>query len=409
MAMKKIAVAVLALVVLTGLVVVIALVDKHSPPPTTPPGTGEGSEPPSVAAETGHVKGEPVPSNESGISQEALKPLDSRIGSDGVMTIAPRNYTHGMAFVEMSFFKRYLDGKVKPYPLDDIQLSPLVGYGGNTGLRGAHGLRLGVTDAPNVRRALSPGEGYRITYYTPVDGPSTKPLTPYPSFSVPENLPPNSVYRVDLIIEDEIARQQFEAARQATAQRRQQIVEQETITVTFTESLDTRFAVLYWAGDHQRESTGAPGTRTVAIKGPNPLGGELAVCRIIGRLWCWAYISNVQSRSVTLPTDADVVVRDNKLVKLDIVFDEADTARLADFEAVGLYTSPDARLPVFAEALPRRAAPDQSIANVLSLKALPGTYYVRIGSPPSKDEIPIGTVSVTAKGPNRFDLQIPDR
>ena len=202
MAMKNIGVAVLALAALAGLVVVIALVDKHGPPSAAPPRTGQGSEPPSVAAGTGYVKGEIVPLQDSGIPREFVRLSPKVWDANGLTVYLPPGYEKGMPLVEMSFLKREMDGTVKPFRLRTV------GVFGSMGMHGAHTLLLGVVDDPNVSGELRPGMEYTVSHYVPAGENQsfrTPPLNP--TFRVPENLPPNSVYRVDLIIEDEIARQ----------------------------------------------------------------------------------------------------------------------------------------------------------------------------------------------------------
>jgi hypothetical protein len=166
-----------------------------------PPAPGAGGAPKAVP-------GEIVPFEKSGIPQEALKSTDHLAG-DGMKTVLSHDYQPGTPLVEISFLKRNADGTTEPFALSTVEILSADGRGPSIGLDGAHGLREDVTRDPNSRRGMMRGKTYKIASYIPVGGHTgikTAPLDPV--FQVPEDLPPNSVFRVKLIIKDEMAEQQ---------------------------------------------------------------------------------------------------------------------------------------------------------------------------------------------------------
>jgi len=355
------------------------------------------------------VEGEIVHIEQCDIPEQALKPFSHFLGADGIRTILRTGYRKGMPLVEISFLKRALDRGVVPFPLSSVELSPLTGYGGSTGLDGAHGIRLAVSDGPNADESLAPGGGYRITQYIPVGGDTgihTAPLNT--SFRVPENLPPDTVYRVKLIIKDEILEEELLAQKKAEEERERRIAEEEKITVTFTTVPDPELGVIYRVGKRTREAgLGKTASNTVVMEGPNALGGELFVLLPRSPSRCWAYIKKLQTRSVTLPQDADLIVQEDKLVEVSILLNEKDLPRLAKYQAVSFYISAAAKLPLFGKSLRQLAALEGKLSKKLSVKMLPGTYYVRVGDP-TQEEIVIGKVSVNAAGPNNYTVKLPD-
>jgi len=358
----------------------------------------------------GIVGGEVVPMETCGIPPEAFRSGSrSYKGVDGIKTLFPSGYVRGTPLVEMRFLRRKPDGETEAFVLNTVGLSKRQGYGPDFALQEAHGIRLAVTSNPKESRGLRPGNVYTISHYW-APGQSNATLTPKPrpGFRVPDNLPANTVYRVKLIIKDEIRERELLAKKLAAKERQKRIAEEEKITVTFTTVPDSHFVVLYNDGDRSREGSPAePGGDVVVMKGPNKLEGELGVFLAKSGGRCWAYIRSLKKRSITLPKDADIVVSEDKLVELPISFDKVDLLKLSKYKAIAFYGSADGKLPLFGSSLRQLASQDPNAPKELSVKILPGTYYVRVGTP-REDESPIGTVTIKGRDPDPFSIELPD-
>ncbi len=358
-----------------------------------------------------YAVGEIVPLADCNIPADVLKPRHSYEGPDGIKTFVPRNYKPGLPFVEMRFLRRDLDGNLVPYEVERVGLSSLRGAGGSTRVGGMSGMRMAVTDdAVASYRNVKPGNDYRISHYQ-LEGQSlaihTEPLMP--AFHVPEDLPPNSVYRVNLVIKDEILEKELLARKEAAKTRRERIAEEEKITITLAEVPSRPLAILYHAGNRVREVTWAdPNENGVEIRGPNKLGGELVACTTESGLRYWAYIRNLRRRDITLPKDADIICDEKDLVDLRIVLRDEDVAGQVEQQAIAFYASSEGKLPLFALRLRDKLADmPADTARELSVKIKPGTYYARMGEPMEK-ETAVGRVTVSAEGPNTWQLELPD-
>lgn len=358
----------------------------------------------------GIVEGEVVAIETCGIPAEEFESGATYKGADGIKTLFPSGYVKGTPLVEILFLRRRQDGETEPFMLETVGLSSKnEGYGPDYGLQGGYGIRLGLTSRPKESRGLIPGNLCMISHYwMPGESNATHTTKPRPGFSVPENLPPNTVYRVKLIVKDEIREQELLAKNLAAMEEQKRIAEEEKITVEFTAVPDPHLVVIYDDGVRSREESPIIiGGDVVEMKGPNKLGGELGVFPAKSRGKCWVYIKRLDKRSIALPKDADIVAGEDKLVELPVSVDKENLTMLRKYKGIAFYASADSRLPLFWSGFQKLISQNPNAAQELSIEILPGTYYVRVGTP-KEDEVAIGTVTIKGTDPDPFSVRLPD-
>ncbi len=228
---------------------------------------------------------------------------------------------------------------------------------------------------------------------------------------VPDEVGVGKICKVNVVVIDEIPEKELLAKEEAAKKERARIAEEEKLTVTFSESPAQLLILLYHDGERGREApVRESNARVVEMKGPNKLGGELAVFRAESGTRCWAYIGNLRKRDITLPKDADIICDEKDLVDLTIVLRDEDIAELVEQEAVAFYASSQGKLPLFGLRLRDKLADTSADGGKeLSVKIKPGTYYARMGEPMEMEkETAVGKVTVSAEGPNTWQLELPD-
>jgi len=163
--------------------------------------------------------------------------------------------------------------------------------------------------------SLAAGRKYLVYSYfraTGNDSPGTKHTA---ELTTPENVANGQVYRVELVVKDEILEQKLLAEQKAEAERLKQIVKEETITLNIQEypgdsPEKSVWVALYDDGSRGRETVVKDMRRVIEIKGPNKLGGELSLVRYPekGTRMVWVVVENLKKRAVNLPEDADLVI-----------------------------------------------------------------------------------------------------
>jgi hypothetical protein len=345
----------------------------------------------------------------AGIDRTGWMPFSSHRDANGITTILPRRYTEGIPLVEMRFKKIALDGKVLPMNITIVDLvSP--GFGGANYSVGGTGMRLAavLTRDPNgYSRELVFGKEYVAQAYS-IEGVqtafNTEPLRP--AFTVPTVLDVNTVYRVDLILKDEVLESELAAKKEADALKMSRLVEEEKIVVNTASPPLGGLVAVYQVGTMGREFT-PDAAGLLVLKGPNKLGGELAVYpRTGGANGVWAYIPKLEKRQVELPKDAQLLADPNNRVTARIAVNANENAVPAGYRQVRFYFSEDTHLPLFGKALsaPRTEGNRTIIAEV---PAAPGTYHVRLFGGDDRPELSLGMLKIESEQSKTYVVKIP--
>jgi len=356
-----------------------------------------------------------VPREACSIPAEALRPFSNHLDSEGIRTLLTTEYTEDTPLVEMSFMMRNLDGKIKLLKVASVGLSRISGnWGGDYTVDGI-GLRMGLGKERSNLRSLLLGEEYFIrSFWLPggEDAISTAHLKP--KFKIPETLGRNQVYKVQLLLLDEILERELLEKQKAEAKRRKEIEEKETITVKVTQrpgfAAESKFIGVYHDGIRHREFYQDELKDQLVLKGPNKLGGELLVSFISKpdrKLVLWAYLKNVTNRDINLPEDADFKTKEKELIQIYLSFADKDAEALKDFKAIAFYLTKNANLPMFWLALTRKGEqPDSLQYEKIPLKIIPGTYYIRaIGK--NDQEVPLGKLPIDKEKPKTYAIHLP--
>jgi len=384
--------------VITGVSVV--LLHEKSPNKDTP-GTGS-------PVETNDTTPEVIVVDDPSIRKE-IKESGIGFHSGDTMTYLGSDYSEETPLIELSFQIKKLDGCIEPLKVAHLGLKR-AGWNNSYEVEGIT-LRLQLGSNQVNNKTLLFGKEYTTTGIFPLGDHSEYEFsgnTRGVKMKVPDEVGPGKVCRINMVLIDEIREKELHAKKEAEKIERERIAEEEKITVTFEELPSKSLVVLYKIGDHERE---APLTdlnsKCVEMKGPNKLGGELAVFRADSSARCWAYIKNLQKRDITLPKDADIICNMEDLVDLTIKFQDKDVDELVKQKAVAFYASPQAMLPLFGISLRSKLPEIQADApKELTLKIKPGTYYARVGEP-MKDGIQLGAVTFNETGPNTWELKLP--
>jgi len=152
----------------------------------------------------------------------------------------------------------------------------------------------------------------------------------------------------------------------------------------------------------------SPGRMT--LKGPNRLGGELAVyfrkSEEIVRLW--AYVKKVSKRQISLPADADLVVAETDLVECYLSFAKEDMALLVNWEGVGFFASADSKLPLFFAAMNVGTLRVADYSKV-GFKAVSGLYHIRaiVNKDGHERQVSLGTLEISPEKLRQYEIDVP--
>jgi len=332
------------------------------------------------------------------------------ITEDGTGVMIPvHDYPKDSPLLIVCPMQRTADGAIEPFEPNAVSFRAAdVSYRspGSFDLNGAKRLCIPVTKE-FVHIALEAGREYLVRART-LQGTIVMGVPYQTTLKIPNELENGKVYQIQVVLRD-LLKEKTDAERlQAEAERLRRLSEEEKITVRVTPVPESRFVVMYDDGVRSREGSPAEsGGDVVVMKGPNKLGGELAVFLTKAGAPCWAYIKSLDKRTITLPKDADIVISEDRLVELPVSMAKEDLPRLSKYKAIAFYGSADGKYPLFRSSLRKLAFEDPNAPKVLSVKILPGTYHVRVGTP-RKDETSIGTVTIKGRDPGPFSIELPD-
>lgn len=354
-----------------------------------------------------------VPREACSIPAEALRPFSNHLDASGIKTLMTTEYSEDIPLVEISFMIRDHDTKVKPFKVVSVGLSRSSGSWGGDYTVGGIGLRMGVGKDRSNLRSLLLGEEYIIrSFWLPgrEDAISTAHLQP--KFKIPETLGKNEVYKVSLLLKDELLEERLLAEQKAEAERKKRIEKEETITIRIKDfpkySSQGRWIAAYHNGRRGRESTERDSEGDIIIKGPNKLGGELAVvfysfAERTTRLW--VYLKNVRKRVINFPADADLEVKDDDLIQVYLAFKDEDL--LKEFAIIAFYREKNGRLPLFRTRLNSKHSGRKELEyKKIGLKVVPGSYHVRmIGNKGQK--VILGKIQIAEEEFRTYTIHLP--
>jgi len=311
--------------------------------------------------------------------------------ANGVTTDLSDRYEANSPLVEIRFKIRLLDGTIKPLYLDSIYLDCASGRGTSPGLytrKGSCGLRLEIWQRPRPHTydALLYDEKYstRGTIHVSDKTPAlSRTYIDKVEFRTPEQLRPGQIYTIELLLFDRIWQQKQLERKKAEAEKIKQLQEQEKITVVIREYPDEKFTGrltgIYRVEGEKSEFNDYKSPGQMELKGPNKLGGELAVyVNELGQpARVWAYIQNLQGRNITLPDDAEQVFTEDDFVQVALSLTELKKKfNLAKWEAVVFYPSQESELFFFPAVLHEGSIQVTDYSNV-PLEIAPGNYFIK--------------------------------
>ena len=402
---KNVFVTVVVAAAVMSVIIVVAI--QRGQPPETSTRTDN-------LANGSYAVGEIVPLADCNIPADVLKPFFTQHDATGARTVLSSYYNENTPLIEMDFAMRTAENAIVPLEVDGLEILNTTGKWSTTHRVHGDRLRLDVQierAADNIRSLIA-GESYYIRNFSAGgNGQFCSSAKAERTFTVPKDLPDKHVYKVRLVLKDELREQRLLAQKEAEKREQERIAEQEKITVTFDTLPDERFVVLYQDGNRSREARLMDSNdKRVLMKGPNALGGELGVFVHPDKynLTCIAYIENLHKRDIIFPKDADFIRDIENLADLTITLQDRDVDEIAKQEVLSFYISSEAKLPLLVTSLRDKLADmPADAARELSVKIKPGTYYARMGEP-MEEETAIGRVTVSAEGPNTWQLKLPE-
>ena len=353
---------------------------------------------------------------EANLPEEGLRPGATHLSADGVRILLPYEYTSNTPIIELHFMARELNGNIHPIKLENISLErkePPSGRGYT--MNGATILRVGVTDHfyKHMMRPLLLGAEYEVLNYrlVGVNGPIRGPS---PAFRVPENLGPDEIYKIKLLLVDKIYEHQELQKQKAAAQRRKRLEIEEAITVTIQKDAiqgqEGPLVCLYSVGEKNREFHNGQSSGQMTLKGPNKLGGELVVYTSPPgqhfRSWC--YIKNLQKRNVSIPDDADWSATREDLIEVYLSFPDEQKQFLDSWQGVIFYPSKASNVRLFGALLHVGSIQLTNYGKV-PLKIVPGKYYMKALVIKGRTEVfmPIGQLEIGKEPGKTYTINLP--
>jgi len=351
---------------------------------------------------------------EAHLPEKVLRPGATHLSTDGVRTILPDEYTSDTPIVELHFMARELNGTMHPVKLHFIHLQRTEPHWA-TGCQidGGTTLRLGAGKEPDNRRALVLGAEYLVPGYAPA-GINSVIKGSSPAFRIPENLGPDEVYKIKLLLVDKIYEHQKLQKQKAAAQQRKRLEIEEAITVTIQKDAiqgqEGPLVCLYSVGEKNREFHNGQSSGQMTLKGPNKLGGELVVYTSPPgqhfRSWC--YIKNLQKRNVSLPDDADWSATREDLIEVYLSFPDEQKQFLDSWQGVIFYPSKASNVRLFGALLHVGSIQLTNYGKV-PLKIVPGKYYMKALVIKGRTEVfmPIGQLEIGKEPGKTYTINLP--
>jgi len=347
--------------------------------------------------------------NSRGIPTEALKPFSNHLDANGVKTMLPVDYVAGMPLVEVRFMQSTMNRRVIPMKVETVELTQIGGtFGGGYSIGGT-AMRMAAGNTPSPRTFVC-GREYLVRAFRvegTMDAVDTRPLEP--KFRVPDKMEPNTVYMVNLVLKDELLESELGAKKQAEAEEMKRLAVEEQIVVRATEYLPGRLVGIYDDGTRSREFYSANGERSLVLKGPNRLGGELMVYGMgaDGRTQeAWAYTPKLDKRQVDMPKDAQLMVRKGDLIPITIGLTGARAELLSRYNGIGLYFSEATHIPLFLTSLPKSSVQGEPANVSVSIKVKPGTYAVRLMDD-KMESLPVTILTIGSEPSRTYTVELP--
>lgn len=334
------------------------------------------------------------------------------------LTCMTDEYTKDTPLVELLFNQRGGNGQVKPFKVWTVNIKRADGFPvGGFSLEGRNKLRMGVgeTQEPRLksRWTLLRGRQYYVDKYSPAEGGRLiRGLRP--QFTVPRDLQGNQVYRVELILRDEILEQEQLEAEEALARQRREQAEREKITIHIREypEPNSRLIGFYYDGKKLRQFHDEEGIMT--LMGPNKLAGDLMVGvaprgHMISMLRPWIYIKDLQKRELIAPDDAERVISKNELIDVQILLEVGEDELAKSLRKIFFCPYQQGKVPLFCVLVQQEMRTDSGYA--IKMPMLPGTYYPKAfiynRNQNVKKWIPLGRLEITNQAGKAYIIKVP--
>ncbi|MHC4648515.1 MAG: hypothetical protein ACYTBJ_23905 [Planctomycetota bacterium] len=344
-------------------------------------------------------------------SDKALKPYGTHLDANGIRTIMTSEYTEKTPIVELYFMERDTGEDVKPLWLQSVNVGRDDGWALGSFWMEGRVLRLGVGQDPNNHRSLLRGRGYYIHGYTPMGKGLVHGLGP--KFTVPETLGDGEIYRVGLLIKDEVLEQEQLEAEKALARQRREKAEREKIVIYVRQypEPNSRLIGLYSDGQKLREFRDEE-EGIMILGGPNKLGGDLMVGvaprgrPVITTLRPWIYIENLQKRELTAPDEADRVVSKDELVDIKILLGDGQDELANWLKKIFFFPYRQAKVPLFCVLIGEQNRTDRGY--VIHMSILPEAYYLVgfIFDGQVEKRIPLGRLEITTQPGKAYTVEL---
>jgi len=347
--------------------------------------------------------------------EKALRPGAVDFGEE-FLTCMTDEYTEDTPLVEIYFMQRDKNGQVKPFKVWTLNIKRADGFPvGGFSVEGRN-LRMGAgeTQEPRMksRWTLLRGIEYYVDKYSPREG-SRLLRGLQPRFTVPQDLQGNQVYKVELILKDEIFEQKQLEAEKALARQRQERAEREKITIYIRQypEPNSKLIGLYYDGKKVREFHDEE-EGIMTLMGPNKLAGDLMVGvlprgRIITTLRPWIYIKDLQKRELIVPDDANRVISKDELVDVQILLEVGQDEMAKSLKKIFFLPYRQAKVPLFCVLIQEQMRTDSGYA--IKMPMLPGTYYPEgfIYKQQVEEWIPLGSIEIGNEPGKTYTINLP--
>jgi len=354
------------------------------------------------------------------------------MASDGLHTTGHVPIAEGQSILEVHFLKRNADGRLATLPLHGFVFEGRGFYevNGATGLRMAieivspSGMDTSIKRDPEYEdlrgsRIVVRDYEYHISGIMLLGESSTIFTSPLkPTFTVPGTLPPNSVFRVELVVLDE----QLNKKLSDEKTRLQQQTREESITVNLMNA-DRGIGFAYYMEktcekpfDLEARKGIVNENSEILINGPNELGGELIVVGSmkgsggIPFLWSHAYVRKLNKRSINIPEDADLVIQKQDMIPVTFAFHMTNALGSKQRVYLAFFEKNDSKLPLLIIWL-HAIFQAQGNPCEFDFSIAPGSYTLKLcgheGTVLWPDYLSLGTMEIKP-GQTRYEVELPD-